>query len=153
MSPEQFLYLEAQLMDELQLDEWFALWLETGTYWVPVDHHDTKMGTRVSIIEDDYLRLEQRVDRLKSGSVLAMEGARDAMRRIVSNVAVTADDGTNVSVESNFILGIARSAEQQFWMGRSFHELVREGEGYRIAAKKVLLNNSKREIPLLQFLI
>ena len=153
MTPEQFLYLEAQLMDELRLDEWFALWLETGTYWVPVDPRDSEMGTRVSIIEDDYLRLEQRVDRLKSGSVLAVEGARDAMRRVVSNVVVTADDGTRLSVESNFILGIARSAEQQFWMGRSFHELSREGESYRIAAKKVLLINSKREIPLLQFLI
>lgn len=153
MTPEQFVYLEAQLMDELRLDEWFSLWLDTGTYWVPIDHHATEMGARVSIIEDDYLQLEQRVDRLKSGSVLAMEGARDAMRRVVSNVVVTADDGTNVSVESNFIVGIARSAEQQFWMGRSFHDLKREGDSYRIAAKKVLLINSRREIPLLQFLI
>jgi len=153
MTPEQFLYHEAQLMDEMRFDEWFALWLETGTYWVPIDPADEEGSRRVSIIHDDYLRLEQRVDRLKSGSVLAVEEARGAMRRIVSNIAVTADDGAELAVESNFMLGIARSSDQQFWMGRSFHRLRREGDGFRIAGKKVLLINSRREIPLLQFLI
>ncbi len=153
MTPEQFLYHEAQLMDEMRFEEWFALWLEGGTYWVPIDPDDDRARPRVSIIDDDYVRLEQRIDRLKSGSVLAVEDARGAMRRIVSNVVVTRDDGEELSVESNFMLGIARSAEQQFWMGRSFHELRREGDGFRIAAKKVLLINSRREIPLLQFLI
>lgn len=153
MTPEQFLYHEAQLMDELRLDEWFALWLETGTYWLPIDHRDQEMGTRVSIIEDDYLRLQQRVDRLKSGTVLAMQDSRDSMRRVVSNIVVTEESADRVKVESNFVLGIARSADPQFWMGRSFHELQPEGDGFRIAAKKVLLINSRREIPLLQFLM
>ena len=153
MTPEQFLYHEAQLMDEMRYEEWFALWLDTGSYWVPIDPDDSVPGERVSIIRDDYLRLEQRIDRLKSGSVLALEEMRGAMRRIVSNIVVTSDSVDGVSVESNFMLGIARSAEQQFWMGRSFHDLKREGDGYRIAAKKVLLINSRREIPLLQFLI
>jgi p-cumate 2,3-dioxygenase beta subunit len=153
MTPEQFLYHEAQLMDEMRLEEWFALWLETGTYWVPVDPNDDQSARRVSIIHDDYLRLEQRVDRLKSGAVLAVQESRGEMRRIVSNIVVTADDGTDVTVESNFMLGIARTIEQQMWMGRSFHQLKRDGDGFWIAAKKVLLINSRREIPLLQFLI
>lgn len=153
MTPEEFLYHEAQLMDEMRFDDWFALWLETGLYWVPVDPEDSEPGKRVSIIHDDYLRLEQRVDRLKSGSVLAVEEARGAMRRVVSNIVVTAESEEAVSVESNFVLGIARSADQQIWMGRSFHELKPEGDGFRIASKKVLLINSRREIPLLQFLI
>lgn len=153
MTPEQFLYHEAQLMDEMRFDEWFALWLEGGTYWVPIDPEDDGSRPRVSIINDDYLRLEQRVDRLKSGSVLAVQEARGAMRRVVSNVVVTEDSDDGVSVESNFMLGIARTAEQQIWMGRSFHRLQRQGDSFRIASKKVLLINSRREIPLLQFLI
>lgn len=153
MTPEQFLYHEAQLMDEMRFDEWFALWLDTGTYWVPIDPDDDGSRPRVAIINDDYLRLEQRVDRLKSGSVLAMQEARGTMRRVVSNIVVTQDSGDDVSVESNFILGAGRSAEQQFWMGRSFHRLKRDGESFKMASKKVLLINSRREIPLLQFLI
>ncbi len=153
MTPEHFLYHEAQLMDEARYDEWFALWLEGSTYWVPADPDQDWLSRRVSIINDDYIRLEQRVDRLKSGSVLAVEETRGAMRRLVSNITVTRDEGDEVSVESNFMLGIARSADQQFWMGRSFHELRREGDTFRIAGKKVLLINSRREMPLLQVLI
>lgn len=153
MTPEQFLYLEARLMDEMRYDEWLALWCDDGTYWVPVNPGDDDPRRQVSIIYDDRARLGQRVDRLKSGSSLAMEGAEGAMRRIVSNVEVTAEDEAGTRVESNFLVGVARSAEQQFWMGRSFHRLRREGDGFRIAAKKVLLINSTREIPLLQFLI
>ena len=153
MSPEQFLFHEARLMDEMRYDEWFALWLESGTYWVPVNADDSDPRRQVSIIYDDYLQLEQRVDRLKSGSVLAVEQARGAMRRIVSNIEVSEQDGGRLLVQSNVLLGVARTAEQQFWMGRSIHQLVRDGEGFRIAAKKVLLINSARETPLLQFLI
>jgi len=153
MTPEQFLYHEARLMDEMRYDEWFALWLDTGTYWVPVNPDDSDPRRQVSIIYDDYLRLEQRVDRLKSGSVLAVEEQRGAMRRVVSNVEVGAEVDGIVHVEANFILGIARTHEQQIWMGRSLYDLRPEGEGFRIAAKKVLLINGRREIPLLQFLI
>ena len=153
MSPEQFLYHEAQLMDEMRFAEWFALWLEGGTYKVPIDHDDDGSRLRVAIINDDYVRLQQRIDRLQSGSVLAVEDARGAMRRIVSNVVVTSDDESGMTVESNFMLGIARTAEQQLWMGRSFYELRREADGFRIASKRVHLINSRREIPLLQFLV
>lgn len=153
MTPEQFLIHEARLMDEMRFAEWFDLWREDGTYWVPVNHDDSDPRRQVSIIYDDYLRLEQRVDRLKSGTVLATEELRGAMRRIVSNVEVEEAGGGVVRVQSNFLLGIARSAEQQFWMGRSIHDLERDGDTFRIARKKVLLINSAREVPLLQFLI
>jgi 3-phenylpropionate/cinnamic acid dioxygenase small subunit len=33
---EEFLYLEARLMDEHRFDEWLSLWaLEDATYWIP----------------------------------------------------------------------------------------------------------------------
>jgi 3-phenylpropionate/cinnamic acid dioxygenase small subunit len=153
MTPEQFLFLEARLMDEMRYDEWFALWLDSGTYWVPVNAGDDNPRRQVSIIYDDYLRLEQRIDRLKSGSVLAVEEQRGAMRRIVSNIEVSETGDDDVHVEANFMLGIARTREQQIWMGRSVYDLKRTPDGLRIAAKKVLLINSAREIPLLQFLI
>ena len=152
MSPEQFLYHEARLMDEMRFAEWYSLWDEDGVYWLPVRHEGDDPRRQVSIIYDDYIRIGQRVDRLASGSVLAVEQARGAMRRLISNIEVV-EEGDIVRVESNFLLGIARSADQQFWMGRSIHRLRRGNEGYRIVHKKVLLNNSQREIPLLQFLI
>jgi 3-phenylpropionate/cinnamic acid dioxygenase small subunit len=149
---ERFLAREARLMDEGRYDEWLSLWTEDGLYWVPCNHDDTDPMRDVSLIYDDRQRLGERVDRLKSGSVLAQQ-PKPRMRRIVANIEIVARDGAETVVHSNFILGIARPAGQQFWMGRSIHRLRGAGDALRIAHKKVLLINSDSEMPLLQFLI
>jgi 3-phenylpropionate/cinnamic acid dioxygenase small subunit len=149
---ERFLAREARLMDEGRYDEWLSLWTEDGLYWVPCNHDDTDPMREVSLIYDDRQRLGERIERLMSGSVLAQE-PRPRMRRVVSNIEIVSRDGAGAVVHSNFILGIARAAGQQFWMGRSIHCLRGDGEALKIAHKKVLLINSDIEMPLLQFLI
>lgn len=149
---EAFIYREARLMDEMRYDEWLKLWDDQGIYHVPISHEDDGDGLQVAIVRDDYVRLVQRVDRLKSGSVLAVECQKGAMRRIVSNIEIesVADE---IEVRSNFILGIARTAEQQLWIGQTVHRLRPEGGDFRMLRKTVRLINSAQEIPLLQFLI
>lgn len=147
-----FLFAEARFMDEGRYDEWLALWTDDGVYWVPCNQDDIDPMHDVSIIYDERQRLGERIDRLKSGSVLAQE-PKPRMRRVVSNIEIAAGDAAEVVVHSNFILGIARSLGQQFWMGRSIHRLRREGGTWKMAHKKVLLINSDQEMPLLQFLI
>jgi 3-phenylpropionate/cinnamic acid dioxygenase small subunit len=149
---ERFLAREARLMDEGRYEEWLSLWTDDGLYWVPCNHDDTDPMREVSLIYDDRQRLGERVDRLKSGSVLAQD-PKPRMRRVVSNIEIAARDGAETVVQSNFILGIARASGQQFWMGRSIHRLRGSGEALRMAHKKVLLINSDSEMPLLQFLI
>ena len=152
---EAFVYHEARLIDEMDYAGWFALWDRDGVYHVPIRADALSAQRRqVSIINDDYLRLEQRVDRLKTGSVLAMAGQRGTMRRIVSNIEILEESADGeVEIGSNFILGVARTAEQQLWIGRTLHRLRLAGESIRIARKTVLLINSAHETPLLQFLI
>jgi 3-phenylpropionate/cinnamic acid dioxygenase small subunit len=149
---ERFLYREALLMDEHRFDEWLALWAEGGSYWVPCNADDIDPTRQVSIIYDDYVRLKQRVARLKSGSVQALDPA-PRMRRLISNIEVDPAVGDEVTVSSNFILCIARGVEQQLWSGRTIHRLRQMSGGLKIAHKKVLLINNDQEIPLLQFLI
>ncbi len=148
---EAFLFREARLMDEMDYSGWLALWDKDGVYQVPIGAGGEP--GKVSIVNDDYPRIEQRVARLKSGSVLAVEGARGAMRRVVSNIEILSHREDKCEVGSNFILGVARTAEQQLWIGRSVHALRRAGEDFRIARKTVFLINSERELPLLQFII
>jgi 3-phenylpropionate/cinnamic acid dioxygenase small subunit len=143
-----FLYREARLIDEHRYQEWLALWESSDTlYWVPCNEDDIDPRRHVSIIYDDHDRLEQRVERLMSGSVLAQQPL-PKMRRIVSNIAPDL-----ISVRSNFILATARAGRQELWAGQAVHRLRLRDGSHRIVAKKVLLNNSDQEIPLLQFLI
>lgn len=149
---ERFIYWEARLLDEGRFRDWLALWREDGIYWVPVKHGDADPARNVSIIYDDYLRLEQRVDRLLSGSVLAVQGTMH-MRRVVSNIEIEETTAAGTIAEANFVLGVSRSAEQQLWIGRSIYTLAMDGANIRMVRKKVLLINSEHEMPLLQFLI
>jgi benzoate/toluate 1,2-dioxygenase subunit beta len=150
-SIEQFLYREARLMDEGLYRDWLALWTDDAIYWVPCND-DTDPTQDVSLIYDNRERLVQRVDRLLSGTVQALD-PKPRMRRIVSNIEIEAAEGNDVTVASNFILGHARWDMQQVWAGRTVHKIRRGGEGLKMAFKKVMLINSDQEIPLLQFLI
>jgi 3-phenylpropionate/cinnamic acid dioxygenase small subunit len=149
---ESFLYREARLMDEHRFDEWLALWSNPARYWVPCNEDDIDPARQVSIIYDDYTRLVQRIERLKSGSVQAMN-PQPRMRRLISNIEVEPGQNGYLTVGSNFILCLAREHTQQLWSGRSIHLLRRDAADFKIAEKKVLLINSDQEMPLLQFLI
>jgi 3-phenylpropionate/cinnamic acid dioxygenase small subunit len=149
---ESFLYREALCMDEHRFDEWLSLWSNPARYWVPCNEDDIDPARQVSIIYDDHARLVQRIDRLKSGSVQAMD-PKPRMRRLISNIEIEPVEDLKLTVRSNFILCMARMNTQQLWCGRSVHALRREPDGLKIAEKKVLLINSDQEMPLLQFLI
>ncbi|HEX7007996.1 MAG TPA: aromatic-ring-hydroxylating dioxygenase subunit beta [Alphaproteobacteria bacterium] len=151
-SIERFLYREARLMDEHRYAEWLALWADDACYWVPCNDDDIDPMREVSIIYDDRERLEQRIERLMSGSVLAQD-PKPRMRRVVSNIEVEDTGGAEVLVQSNFILGVARGETQQIWAGRTIHKLRRTGADFKIVHKKVMLINADQEMPLLQFLI
>jgi 3-phenylpropionate/cinnamic acid dioxygenase small subunit len=149
---EDFLSFEARLMDEGRYREWLDLWTEDAQYWVPCNDDDIDPSRQVSIIYDDRDRLNQRIERLLSGSVLAQQ-PRPRMRRVISNIDVAGRSATDLTVESNFILGIARGGTKQLWVGRSIHQLRVAESSFKIARKKVLLIDNDQEIPLLQFLI
>ena len=148
----QFLFHEAVLMDEHRYDEWLDLWTQDAVYWVPCSHDDADPMRNVSIIYDRRPRLQDRIERLKSGDVLAQDPP-PRMRRVLSNVAIESETGTEVRVASNFMLVLARGPRQDLWCGRSLHVLQRAGASFQIAQKKVLLVNSEHEIPALQFLV
>jgi benzoate/toluate 1,2-dioxygenase beta subunit len=149
---ERFLYQEARLMDEGHYREWLSLWTDDAIYWVPCSEDDSDPTRDVSLIYDSRERLVQRVDRLLSGTVQALD-PKPRMRRVVSNIEVGSADGGDLTVASNFILVHARWDTQQIWAGRTLHRLRRDGAAFKMAFKKVLLINAEQEIPLLQFLI
>jgi 3-phenylpropionate/cinnamic acid dioxygenase small subunit len=147
-----FLTHEARLMDESRYAEWLALWTDDARYWVPCNADDIDPAKHVSIIYDDYDRLAQRVERLLSGSVLAVQPP-PRMRRVISNIEIVEFAPDAATVESNFMLALARMGTTQMWIGRSVHTLRRIDGAFKMAAKKVLLIDNDQEIPLLQFII
>src|SRR5438445_7077305 len=89
---ETFLYREARLMDEHAYDEWLALWTEDALYWVPCNEDDYDPERHVSIVYENRARLEDRIQRLKSGAAYAQD-PKSRLSRVVGNVEIEARGG------------------------------------------------------------
>lgn len=150
---EAFLYREAQLADENRYDEWASLWTEDAIYWLPANGDDYDPHQHVSIIYDDRARLQDRVDRLKSGAAWAQE-PRSRMRRLISNIQTEppAPNG-DIGVASNFVLGELRRGQQTVYFASQVHRLRPSREGLKMAYKKVILVNNNEPIHNLSFIL
>jgi len=149
---ENFLYREARLMDEHAYDEWLSLWTEDALYWVPCNDDDIDPQRHVSIIYDSRARLEDRIERMKSGAAYAQD-PKSRLRRMVSNVEVEEGDNGEVTVYANFNLTELRRGRQDTFAGRTIYKLRPQGASFKIAYKKVLLVNNDEVIDNLTFLI
>jgi 3-phenylpropionate/cinnamic acid dioxygenase small subunit len=149
---EQFLYHEAQLMDESRFDEWLALWTEPALYWVPSNRDEIDPKREVSLVYDDWVRLQLRVARLKSGFAHAQE-PKSRMRRLISNIVIEEAEKGEIVASSNFLLAELRRGKQDLFAGRSIHRMVPTNGGFKLRSKKVLLVNNDEPIDNLTFLI
>ena len=149
---EQFLFHEAQLMDEHRFDEWLALWDDDVLYSVPTGRDDVNPDREISLIYDDRIRLELRIARLKSGFAHAQE-PRSHMRRLLSNITIEEPGQSKIVAASNFMLVELRRGKQDLFAGRSIHHLRPCDGGFKMVSKKVLLVNNDEPIDNLTFLI
>jgi len=147
----QFLYYEAQLMDEHRYDEWLALWVEEALYWVPSNRDEIDPKREVSLVYDDAVRLKLRISRLKSGFAHAQE-PKSRMRRLISNIVIEEAEG-EVVASSNFLLAELRRGKQDLFAGRTTHRLRPHDGTFEMKSKKVLLVNNDEPIDNLTFLI
>ena len=150
-----FLYEEARLADEARYAEWLALWTDDGVYWVPATTDPAATpDTHISHIYDNRARIDTRIKLLQTGRY-SQEPA-SLMRRLISNVEVTAADGGELVAASNFLLAelsIQSRHEMHWWVGRTTHRLRRVDGELRMAAKTVVLVNAAEPLPNLSFLI
>ena len=149
---KQFLYHEALLMDEHRYDDWLALWTDPALYWVPSNRDQIDPRREGSLIYDDWVRLQLRIARLKSGFAHAQE-PKSRMRRIISNVEIEVAENDEVVTHSNFMLTELRRGKQDLFAGRTTHRLRPDDGAFKMISKKVLLVNNDEPIDNLTFLI
>jgi benzoate/toluate 1,2-dioxygenase beta subunit len=152
----EFLHAEARLADEARYAEWLALWTDDGVYWVPATTDPAADPEQhLSHIYDNRGRIETRIKLLQTGHRYSQEPA-SLMRRLISNIEVTAADNGELVAESNFALAelaIQARHELHWWVGRTTHRLRRVNGELRMCRKKVVLVNAAEPLPNLSFLI
>ena len=151
---EEFLFLEAEILDSRRYEDWLELLTEDIHYWMPVrrtttarevDREFTKPGG-VAFFDDDLATLRMRVDRMLLGRAWA-EDPPSRTRRLITNVRVVAGDGegegAEVTVASNFQLYRTRlNSDEDSWIGRREDVLRRVGADFRLARRHIFLEQT-----------
>ncbi len=68
-----FVYHEARLLDEGRFDEWLALWLPEGMYWMPLAWNQQDPILETSLLYEDQFMLRLRIERLKGARTFSQK--------------------------------------------------------------------------------
>lgn len=149
---QAFLYREARLQDEHQYEAWEALWTDDAVYWVPANGADIDPEREMSIIYDNRSRIALRVRQLLTGKHFT-QSPQSRLRRLVSNIELTGESGTDIGVASNSLMFESSVRDDTLWAARNEYRLRFVDDELRMAYKKVTLVNNDKAIYTLSFLV
>jgi len=152
---EQFLFREAALLDTRDFQGWLALFADDVRYWMPIRRTMTTKDmarefTRpgeMAFIDDDYQMLATRVRRLKTGYAWA-EDPPSRVRRIISNIRITAAGGDEMEVHSNFYIYRSRlEHDEDIWVGHREDRLRRVDGALKICYRSIYVESTVLQSP------
>jgi p-cumate 2,3-dioxygenase subunit beta len=137
---EDFLFLEADLLDAWRLDEWLGLFADDGRYEIPAtDCPDGDPAKNLFIVADSMPVLRGRVQRLKSVAAYS-ESPRSRTRRIVGNVRLHGAEGDGLTVSANFIVQRVKNEITDSYCGRYDLLLRPTADGLRFVRRRAVLD-------------
>jgi len=137
---EEFFYNEAALLDSFDFDPWLALFAPDAMHLIPpLDVRDASPQVALYLVNDDVTRLTSRV-RQYQGRAMHVENPPARTRRMISNVRILSDDGTELRVTANFIVYRVRGDDVDPYIGRYENRLVRTESGLRFKERKAILD-------------
>jgi 3-phenylpropionate/cinnamic acid dioxygenase small subunit len=151
---EQFLYAEAELLDDHRYTEWLELFTPDIHYWMPtrmtrtIRERDAEISPRGAgaHVDDDMRRLAGRVRRIISG-VQWSEEPPSRTRRQLTNIRITPRENGELAVRTNFSVYRSRLERHQDWFIGERFDVLRPAApdaalAYQIADRKIVLEQT-----------
>jgi len=153
---EDFLYREADLLDERRYDEWLAFLAEDVRYWMPMrrnvkvddlEREFTREGRDISWIDEGKDTLTRRVRQIQTGIHWAEEPV-SRISHLISNIQLievnpSVAEPAEVSVRCRFLVYRNRvETETDILVGKREDLLRRAGTDWQIARRKILLDQN-----------
>ena len=149
----EFLYAEAELLDERRYGEWLALLADDIRYWMPMrrnvkfgdtEREFTRERQDINWFDEGKETLTRRVRQIETGIHWAEE-PQSRITHMVSNVqllSVTPDE-REVVAKSRFLIYRNRvETETDLLVGKREDTLRRSGEGWLVARRKIILDQN-----------
>ena len=154
---EDFLYLEADLLDQRRFNEWLDLLAEDLVYFMPMrrnvkfgqhaERENTRQGEGISWFDEDKWTLGKRVEQILTGVHYAEEPL-SRVTHMVSNVRLldvrpSVEEAQEVTVGSRFLVYQNRVEYETFtFVGRRTDELRRAGTSWQVARREIILEQN-----------
>jgi 3-phenylpropionate/cinnamic acid dioxygenase small subunit len=147
----EFLYTEADLLDERRYDEWLDLLAEDYRYSVPLrlnvryqdvaEREDTRDG-EMAWFDEGKETVALRVKQLATGQHWAEEPV-SRVSHLVTNVRLESVELPEVAVSCRFVVYRNRVADEtDFLVGRRRDRLRRTEAGWQVVGRRLLLDQS-----------
>ena len=153
---EEFLFREAELLDERRYEDWLALIADDIRYWMPM-RRNVKVGEQqreftradhdINWFDEGRETLERRVKQIMTGIHWAEEPV-SRITHIVSNVQLleampSVAGAAEVAVKCRFLIYRNRvETETDILVGKREDRLRRAGNGWQIARRKIILDQN-----------
>ena len=153
---EQFLYQEAELLDERRFDEWLDFLTEDIRYWMPMrrnvkfgelDREFTREGHDINWFDEGKDTLVRRVNQILTG----VHWAEEPLSRVchsVSNIQIldatpSLSQPTEVSMKCRFLVYRNRvETETDILVGKREDNLRSVNGQWKIAQRKIILDQN-----------
>jgi 3-phenylpropionate/cinnamic acid dioxygenase small subunit len=149
---EEFLYREAELLDERRFDEWLDLFTEDARYWMPLrrnvkfGEHALRENTReqrdVAWFDEGKETLAKRVQQINTG----IHWGEEPLSRVchmVSNVQILASSPEEVTVKSRFLVYRNRLQDETDILAGKREDTLRAVDGgWKIARRTIILDQN-----------
>lgn len=138
---EDFMFLEAEMLDEWRLKEWLSLFTGDATYNVPATDVAPNASPDSSLfyVADDRFRLEQRVERLLKRTAHA-EFPRSKTRHLVSNVRIRSRSEAELEVGAAVLTYRTKMGLTETYIGSYRYRLVVDDGRLLIREKRCILD-------------
>jgi 3-phenylpropionate/cinnamic acid dioxygenase small subunit len=162
---EEFLFREAELLDERRYEEWLELFAEDARYWMPMrrnvpadelEREFTREGLDINWFDEGKDTLTRRVKQIRTGVHWA-EQPPSRICHMVSNIQIlhaspagpSPTEGAlpgkaaETAVKSRFLIYRNRvETETDFLVGKREDVLRRENGDWKIARRKIILDQN-----------
>ena len=153
----EFLYREADLLDERRFKEWLDLLADDLVYFMPIrrnvkfgqheERENTRQGEGISWFDEDKWTLTKRVEQVLTGVHYAEEPL-SRVCHVVTNVRLlrvepSVEAAREVVVGSRFLVQQNRVEYEEYqFVGRRTDTLRREGAEWRIARREMMIGQN-----------
>jgi 3-phenylpropionate/cinnamic acid dioxygenase small subunit len=153
---EEFLYNEAELLDERRYEDWLKLIADDIRYWMPMrrnvkvgesEREFTRADHDINWFDEGRETLERRVKQIMTGIHWAEEPV-SRITHIVSNVQLleatpSVEQAAEVMVKCRFLIYRNRvETETDILVGKREDRLRRAADSWQIAHRKIILDQN-----------